>query len=188
MPAKKQITKEKILNAALELLKRDGTDAVNIKALAKELHCSTQPVYLSFEGMDELRKSLVPLAVHEFEEHIKKKSEDGKVRLYGMEYIDFAQKEPNLFRFLFMRSNAFEEMKQMLLSIIEPSIQELMKKYDITYEKADYLHDHLWMHTHGIASMIATDFCDWDMEKVKYMLKECEKAFTKKYEVDHVYE
>lgn len=31
-------------------------EAVNIKALAKELHCSTQPVYLSFASMDELRE------------------------------------------------------------------------------------------------------------------------------------
>lgn len=31
-------------------------EAVNIKALAKELHCSTQPVYLSFASIGELRE------------------------------------------------------------------------------------------------------------------------------------
>ena len=29
---------------------------MNIKALAKELHCSTQPVYVSFASIGELRE------------------------------------------------------------------------------------------------------------------------------------
>lgn len=27
-----------------------------------------------------------------------------------------------------------------------------------------------WMHTHGIASMITTDFCDWNLEKAERMV------------------
>lgn len=183
MPAKKQITKEMILQSALNLLKQNGMESVNIKALAKELNCSTQPVYLSFKSMDELRSELVPLAVKEFENTIKEQNKDGQIRLYDMEYIHFAKKEPKLFCFLFMRPNAFSEMKQMLLPVIENSISELMNTYKISHEEADFLHDHLWMHTHGIASMIATDFCDWNLEKVERMLTECRIAFTTKYEV-----
>ena len=41
MPAKKQITKERILSTALELLRAGGAQAVNVKALAKQLNCST---------------------------------------------------------------------------------------------------------------------------------------------------
>lgn len=183
MPAKKQVTKEKILDAAMKLLKRRGLDAVTIKELAKELQCSTQPVYLSFTGMDALREELIPLAVRELEESMKEESADGLVRLFGMEYIRFAKKEPQLFRFLFMRPNAFAEIKRMLLPIMEQTIKKLMETYQISHEEADTLHDHLWMHAHGIAAMIATDFCDWDMEKVSRMLLECQKAFTAEYEV-----
>ena len=45
-------------------------EAVNIKALAKELHCSTQPVYLSFASMDELREELIPIIEHMEKENI----------------------------------------------------------------------------------------------------------------------
>ena len=183
MPARKQITKEMILNAAMKLLRKKGFDALNIKGLAKELKCSTQPVYLSFSGMDELRNELIPLAVKEFENIMKNDNEDGIIRLYDISYIDFAKKESNLFCFLFMRENAFIETKRILTPIIEKSINELMEDYNISYEEADNLHDHLWMHTHGIASMIATKFCDWNMDKVKRMIKECKITFTKKYEV-----
>ncbi len=179
MPAKKQITREMILNAALKLLKKQGFDAVNIKGLAKELKCSTQPVYLSFSGMEELREELIPLAVKEFETIMKSDNKDGIVRLYEIEYIHFAKNEPNLFCFLFMRANAFSEIKRAILPIIEQSVKELMDKYNISYEQADYLHDNLWMHAHGIASMVATDFCDWDMEKVSHMLEQSRNAFIK---------
>ena len=179
MPAKKQITREMILNAALKLLKNQGFDAVNIKGLAKELKCSTQPVYLSFSGMEELREQLIPLAVKEFETIMKSDNKDGIVRLYEIEYIYFAKNEPNLFCFLFMRANAFSEIKRTILPIIEQSVKELMDKYNISHEQADYLHDNLWMHAHGIASMVATEFCDWNMEKVSYMLEQSRNAFIK---------
>ena len=100
MPAKKQVPKEKILSAALKLLREQGYEAVNIKQLSKALGCSTQPIYLSFSGMEELRGELTPLAVAEFERYMGK---DGVIRLYSMTYIRFAKEEPRLFRFLFMR-------------------------------------------------------------------------------------
>lgn len=183
MPAKKQITRDMILNAALKILKKDGFEAVNIKGLAKKLKCSTQPVYLSFTGMDQLRSELIPLAVKEFKDIMRKKGKNDRIRLYDIEYIYFAKNEPKLFCFLFMRANAFEEIKRTLLPVIEQSVTELMDTYHISHEEADYLHDHLWMYAHGIASMIATDFCDWDMLKVNRMLEECKTAFTEKYEV-----
>ena len=171
-----------ILSAALKLLRKQGYESVNIKQLAKELGCSTQPVYLSFSGMDELRRELTPLAVAEFERYMKTGNEDGIVCLYGMRYIAFAKEEPRLFRFLFMRPNAFSEIKQALLPMIERSIENLISAYHIGHEEADILHDQMWMHAHGIASMIATDFCDWNMDKVERMLADCKRAFTQKYE------
>ena len=182
MPAKKQVTKAMILSAALNLLRKQGSDAVNIKQLANSLGCSTQPIYLSFSGMEELRQELVPLAVTEFEKYMKNGSGDGFVCLYGMRYMSFAKEEPCLFRFLFMRPNAFVEIKQALLPMIERSIEKLMNTYHIAHNEADMLHDQLWMHAHGIASMIATNFCDWNMEKVERMLADCQHAFTQKYE------
>lgn len=182
MPAKKQITKDMILDAALKLLKEQGYDAVNIKQLSGELGCSTQPVYLSFSGMEDLRNELLPLAVEEFETYMKNNSKEDAINLYDINYIHFAMEEPRLFCFLFMRENAFSEIKQALTPVIEQSIDRLMAAYHISHEEADILHDQLWMHAHGIASMIATGFCKWNMEKAGRMLADCKNAFTEKYE------
>ena len=71
--------------------------------------------------------------------------------------------------------------------MIEQSINQLMAVYHISHEEADILHDQLWMHAHGIAAMIATNFCEWDMEKAGRMLADCKNVFTKKYEDENVY-
>ena len=187
MPARKQISREMILAAALTLLKTQGYEAVNIKRLSNALGCSTQPVYLSFSGMDKLREALAPLAAAEFERYMKGGQSEGTIRLYDLRYIRFAKEEPHLFRFLFLRQNAFAETRQALLPMIEAAIAELMDTYRLGHNEADTLHDQLWMHAHGIASMIATHFCDWDMTKAERMLAECRAAFVREYEARDVY-
>jgi AcrR family transcriptional regulator len=182
MPAKKQITKKMILTAALELLREGGIKAVNVKALARRLNCSTQPIYLSFVGMDELRMELTIEAVDFFIQSMEC-GDTSKANLFGMSYICFAKEEKELFRYLFMRSNALTEIKEALAPMMEYSISALMEQYHISHAKADYLHDQLWMHTHGIASMVATDFCVWNTEKIEEMLSDCKKQFTKRFEV-----
>ena len=171
MPAKKQVTKEMILGAALRVLMEGGTEAVNVKSLAAELGCSTQPIYLSFDNMDALRKELIPTAVNKFVELMQKECGSTRVHLYGIEYICLARQQP-----------AFAEMKQVLLPIIDRTIDELMEQYHLDRAAADELHDQLWMHTHGIAAMIATDYCDWDMSKAQRMLNRCQKALVREYE------
>lgn len=57
MPSSPKIPKEMILNAALTMLIRDGYSALNIKALAEELHCSTQPISRHFGNMEGFERN-----------------------------------------------------------------------------------------------------------------------------------
>ena len=62
MPSSPKIKKEDILQAALELVSKNGYAALNIKAVAGELGCSTAPISWQFGGMDGLREELIPFA------------------------------------------------------------------------------------------------------------------------------
>jgi len=181
MPAKKQVTKEMILSAALELLRAGGPEAVNVKALAQRLNCSTQPIYLSFPGMEALRAELTARAVGFFKQSMEACG-DSAADLFGMPYIRFAMEEKALFRYLFMRPNALAEIREALAPMMERSISALMAQYRIGHAEADYLHDQLWMHAHGIAAMAATDFCVWDTDKIERMLADGRACFTREFE------
>ena len=181
MPAKKQITREKILAAAMALLRRAGLEAVSVTALAKELGCSTQPIYLSFPGMDALRAALGPLAVEALLAEITPPSGEQPPCLYGTAYLCFAQREKKLFQYLFLRPNAFAELRASLDPVMGAGIRSLQARFGLDWEAAHFLHDQLWMTAHGIASMIATDFCGWDMDKAARMLASAEEALFRKY-------
>ena len=58
MPPKVKITKEDIIKTAIELVRREGTGALNARAIAAALSCSTQPIFSNFETMDELQKAM----------------------------------------------------------------------------------------------------------------------------------
>ena len=48
-----------MLNAAYQLIRREGPGALNARAVAKELGGSTQPIFRLFSGMDELQKAVI---------------------------------------------------------------------------------------------------------------------------------
>lgn len=58
MPAIKKISKETIIDAAVDVLREGGAAAINARSVAKELGCSTQPIYLSFQNMDDLKAAM----------------------------------------------------------------------------------------------------------------------------------
>lgn len=55
MPPKVKVTKEMVLNAAFEITRADGIEAVNAKNVAAYLKCSTQPVMYNFATIEELK-------------------------------------------------------------------------------------------------------------------------------------
>ena len=58
MPPLPKITKEKIIQGALALVRKKGAAALTAKSLAAKLGCSTQPVFWHFENMEALKKAV----------------------------------------------------------------------------------------------------------------------------------
>ena len=104
MARKVTISKEVILEAALKMLIRDGYSSVNVKTLASEIGCSTQPIVWHFENMEGLRIALAEYAMvyAAMKSASSFNSEVESVEFLGRAYVKMALKEPNLFRFLYL--------------------------------------------------------------------------------------
>ncbi|ELB47462.1 hypothetical protein OKE_03168 [Enterococcus faecium EnGen0043] len=59
MARKKTITREQILAAAYEVAATDGFTRFTARNIANKMNCSTQPIYLEFKNMDDLRQALL---------------------------------------------------------------------------------------------------------------------------------
>ena len=112
MPPKVKVTKEDIVNVSLELVRKNGVDAINARAIASALNCSTQPLFSNFESMEELQATVGSAAYDLYLDFIRVEVESEKYpqyKAFGMAYIRFAREEKELFKFLFMRDRTDDD-------------------------------------------------------------------------------
>ena len=178
MPAKKQITKAIISEKSFDYVRRKGIDALNMRDVAKECKCSTQPIYLAYKGIDELKQDSAQRAYEEFNNCLLKEIKSGKYPEYkaiGIGYIRFAIEERELFKYLFMR-NRSKDKGGVEQNSFDGAIMTIMKNYGLYKDDAVTLHAEMWIFVHGIATMIATDYLDWDFETINRMITDAYKG------------
>lgn len=171
MPPKVKITREEIVQTATELVRAGGEAAINARAVAAALHCSTQPIFFNFAAMRELRDAVISAAYDLYLEFLKNEAASGKYPIYksyGMAYIRFAREERELFKLLFMRDRSGEDLS--LSHDFEEAAQMIMQANGITIEQARLLHMEAWTCVHGIGTMLATSFLPLSEALVSDML------------------
>ena len=172
MAPRVKITKEDIIEAAIELVRQRGELALNARNLATTLHCSTQPIFSNFSSMEELRMVVIEQADWMCNQYIKREVISGVYPSYkasGMAYIRFAKEEGELFKLLYMRDRSAEVVpKEMELGDEMKSL--LHENTGLTGAEAEFFHLEMWAFVHGIATMFATGFLNLDWELVSKML------------------
>lgn len=177
MPPKAKFTKEEILSAALDLVRDKGYDALTARALGSRLGSSPRPIFTVFSDMKEVEDGIIRLAKNLYGEYVKRGlSQTPKFRGVGIEYIMFSINEPKLFKLLFMKEHSSVPPLTEVLQLIEESYMDILSSITETYglekEKAEKLYRHLWIYSHGIASLCATNMCRFSPEEISDMLTE----------------
>lgn len=170
MPKKQQITKEMILQAALDLIREGGPDALGARAVARRLDTSTQPLFSQFSSMDELTEAVYHEAVALYNRRTEEamRASDRPYRAAGLAYITFAREEPQLFRWLFLRDRVKNPTDDP--SELEPFLALLQTSLGLSHEDALLFYLEMWTVVHGIATMVATSYFDWDEETISRVL------------------
>ena len=172
MPPQPKYSKEEILNIAFETVRKNGYNSLTARDLAASLGTSTRPIFTAFENMDQLKNEILIKAYDLFEKYKEKEINSKKYPLYkatGMAYIRFAKEEKNIFKLLFMRDRSKENPNFNTMSD-EKETEILTNQLSISNEKAEYFHTEMWIWVHGVATMIATSYLDWDFELISKML------------------
>ncbi len=169
-----RFTHDDVINAAYELIRREGPSAFNARSVAKELGSSTQPIFRLFSGMDELRAEVIRKADADFC-NLSKQMAAGSDCPYlkvCMSYLHFAKDEPQLFRLLFMRDRVSDGscMREYSHSWGIPVIQE---SFGVSKETAIALYSRTFFYVHGLAVCLATKYIAClDDEQMEKLLRE----------------
>ena len=173
MPPKVRITREEIIDKALQLVRESGADAVNARGVAVALGSSTQPIFSNFSSMEELESAVIELAYSRYLGFIKREVESDrypKYKAFGMAYLRFAKEEKELFKLLFMRDRGDEELVESL--DFQESVEIIMRTNGVSREAARLMHLEMWACVHGIATMLVTSFLPLEWELISEMVSD----------------
>ena len=184
MPPVIKYSKEKILEIGLKMVEKNGIESISARNIAKELGCSICPIFSCFESMDSLKDELLNLIFERYSNYIKEgmNSDERAFKGAGLAYIKFAKENKNYFKALFM--NKTDNNLEGLLKIDfnnKNILAVICKSTGLNKKSALKLHKYNWIFVHGIAVMVATDYCVFTDDEVSKMLTEEYIALLNKF-------
>ena len=171
MPPKCRFTREEIIQAALDLTAEKGVGALTARGLAQRLGSSAKPIFGLFANMEEVQQEVVKAANLRYQEYLRQDMSAGRYPPYkasGMAYIRFAREQKELFKLLFMRDRTHEE--KAAGDELEALLGLIQKNMGLSLDDAYRFHLEMWIYVHGIATMIATAYLEWDMDFISAAL------------------
>jgi len=163
-------TRERILRAARDMFARDGYDAVTMRAIAERIEYSPTAIYHHFASKQALLTELcegdfLDLAKH-FQGRAMSADPIERIRMVGEAYLEFAEKHPSQYRFMFMtvlpgpeigeyreveRGNPESDAYAFLRQACQDAIDSGRLRDAI--RDADQLAQVLWASVHGLISL-----------------------------------
>lgn len=186
MPPKAKFTKDEIIECAVNITRQQGMEGVTAREISRQLGSSPRPIFTVFASMEEVKQEVVGYARAVYRKYV----EDGLAserafRGVGIAYITFALQEPKFFQLLFMKEtdnsgDTTNTSLQAVLEQVEDSYDEIlrsiMEPYALAQEEAEKIYRHMWVYTHGIATMCATKVCLFSGEQISIMITEIFKS------------
>lgn len=184
MPPRAKFTKQQITEAGLDIVRNEGMENLTARALGKKLGSSACPIFTVFENMEEVQTEVKKTARTLYTEYVKKGLEQKSAfKEVGTQYILFALKEPKLFQLLFMSEQSQKPSVANVLPIIDDSYKDILLSvqngYHLSEQQAKQLYRHLWIYTHGIAVLCATNMCVFTSDEINKMISEVFKGTLK---------
>ncbi len=188
MPPTVRFTRDAVLHAACQLMRREGMEALNARAIAKELGGSTPPIFRLFTNMEDLHRELILYVARQFQAHAEAdmaQSDSPYIQLCTT-YLLYGRDEPELFKLLFMRDRVSEGeySDQTNFDLVFNIIK---KETPLDDETALRFFERTWLFIHGLAVCIATKYIPCQDERYLIsMVKEAYNAAVKMMNLEGV--
>ena len=113
MPPRIKIPKDMIIDAAVEVARQSGFEAINARTVSARLHCSTQPVMYHFKTIDSLKRAAYAQADRLHSEYLMNIPEEKSL----LEMIDSEELIPVLAAMQEGAGLSMEKTRQVFLTV-----------------------------------------------------------------------
>ena len=181
MPPSPTVSKDEVINAAVELVRAGGLESVNARSLAAALGCSTRPLFRLYHRMDDLKQDVVAELNRIYNAFMDTRmTDDDRLASQGAAYVEFARCEPRIFDELFM--NRCMEGASLAEVAAAPwnqaTIENVRCVWGMTRADAEAVFINVWLFSHGLATQIASNHVDIDAATARRLIEDACSCFA----------
>ena len=184
MPPKVKFTSKEIIEAAVNITRAKGIDAVTAREVGSTLGVSSRPLFTYFDTVEELKREVYLYAKNLYKEYVENglKAETPFLGV-GQQYLRFAKEEPNLYKYLFLTppDDVHGGVMEGLKLSQDLARGSLMTIYNMDADTADKYFRDLWLVAYGFTTMIAIGECPYDDEQISAIFTEFSLSICKAY-------
>ena len=176
MPPRLKLTRSALLQAAFQIARTQGIDAVTARSVAKEAGCSIQPVFSQFATMEALRQATFDYACERLMADILsfQDAPDYLPRI-SLWVVRLARDEPHLFHLLYL-SNSYTDKDlftyMMTYRSNRVALEKVAQAHGLEPEACGQIFLRAFLLVFGIATMIATNHMSFTDEQIASMMKQ----------------
>lgn len=155
MVRKKVYTKEHILKASRDIVNKEGFSGLTARNIADKMSISTQPIYLEFQNMEDLKLTLLISIVDLFEkEFLYEKNTDDSVIDFGINFIRFSCYYPRLHLYLFVDNHGYaKHLHEEIFVLFKESVQNDARYQQYPQEQLAQLYKELLVPCQGLVAL-----------------------------------
>lgn len=168
MARRKEIGREKIIDVAYKLAIKDGLESLTARNIAKAGQFSTQPIYLEFSNMDDLRAKVLDRISDKLRHETLQKHYTGKPLIdLDLAYIEFAEQHAKFFQALFVYGKFGNGIiTDMLISLGEEKFKEQYPNTGFDEKRINHIIIANWISTIGMASLLVNKIATFNQQQI----------------------
>ncbi|APT18638.1 TetR family transcriptional regulator [Amylolactobacillus amylotrophicus DSM 20534] len=172
MARKKEIFKQQILDVAYKMAIENGVDSLTARKVAEAADCSTQPIYLEFKNMNDLRQQVLAMIQDKLQSKVFEESFTGDPLIdLELSYIHFAAKHPQLFRAMYVEGKfGSANISDFSMEIGLKKLEESYPENGFSDEKKRNIVTGSWIIATGIGALVATGMIEINQEQMVEIL------------------
>ncbi len=187
---RKVYTKDQILKAAYDVISKEGFSKFTARNIAKKMGISTQPIYLEFKNMQDLKNTLVESVMKDLQENVFpiRHTDDAIIDL-GINYINFARENRNLYVALYVDEyGGGQMMHKVSFEFFKEIVQKDPKYAALSDDYLKALHDGTWITVTGIASLMSSGIIQPSQEEIIELIQRAIEGILNVKEPEKVFE
>ena len=175
------ITKDKILAAALDVVRKGGASALTARSLSSALGCGVNPIFSAYSSMEGVLEAVRAQACNMFKERVGAGfALNPPFKGFGMAFLWFAMDEPELYKSVMGNTalaTSFENYIDTHVGFKQESIDAINQSFSLQEKDAEMLYYQMILVALGLAHTCVKGGATLNLSQVSEILGKNVRAF-----------